>query len=179
MITALPELRTGTEPANSPPRDMTGTPAHVALRAALGVPPGGYAPRPSNARRSDNPVTNLTATILKRNAARQGELRDKALQAWDEYQAGATINDLKAKYHMAGDTLVSLWKQAGIPYEPRHGGRAQQDRPEDARAAWEDRNAGYTMRYVMQKYNISEKVLYANWKRLGLKRPGRVKRYLR
>ena len=178
MMATLPELRTGTEPANSPPRDMTGTPAHIALRAALGVPPGGRAPRPSNARKSDNPVTNLTATILKRLASRQDELREKALEAWADYQAGAMINDLKAKYHMAGETLVSQWKQAGLDYRPRGRGAGTKDRSDEARAAWQDRQDGYSMKYVLRKHNFCDNTLYRYWREMGLKPPGQ-KRMIR
>lgn len=173
MINTLPELRTGTEPAYSQPRDMTGTPAHIALRDALGVPPGGRAPRPPSARKSDNPVTNLTATILKRLAGRQDELREKALLAWADYQAGAMINDLKAKYHMAGETLVSQWKKAGLNYQPRGRGPGTLDRSDEARAAWQDRVDGYSMKYVLRKHNFSDNTLYRYWREMGLKPPGR------
>ena len=172
-------IRTGSTPVlHSEPRDLTGTPAHAKLREALGVPAGGYAPRPSSRPRSDNPNTNLTATILKRAAERQDEQREKALQAWADYQAGATIHELEAKYHMASETMTGQWRRAGIPYEPRNG-RTPADRSDDARAAWRDRMDGYTLKYVLAKYNLSENNLRNHWRRLGLTPPARNRRFIR
>lgn len=170
-------IRTGSTPVlHSEPRDVSGTDAHAKLRTALGVPVGGRAARPAREPRSDDPNTNLTATIMKRKAERKNVLREKALAAWTEYEAGATIAELTARYKMSGRTLVSQWKQAGKSYTPRSG---PQDRTADARAAWDDRIAGYTMRYVVTKYDISRKKLYSTWAQLGLANPGNVKRIIR
>jgi hypothetical protein len=160
--------------AISPPVDRTGTAGHARLREYYGVNPGGNAPR-TERRRSDDVNTNMSATFMRRAERLQPELRDKALAAHADYQAGMTLRELREKYRMAHQTFISQWHALGLEYTP-HPPRPKIDRSEDAQAAHADRMVGYSMRYVMTKYEFGEMALRQAWRELGLAAPGNIKK---
>lgn len=99
----------------SDPRDMTGTPAHLKLRAALGVPPGGRRPkRPAQPRGQGDVKADMTGRLQHRATTVRAATEAKALAAHERRREGATLAELRAEFRTNPDTIRKYWRRLGL-----------------------------------------------------------------
>lgn len=100
------------------PRDLTGHPGHAALRRAWGVPPGGRRPNrpPTTQSGDDHIIANLFKSVHERNRTILAANRAAAIAAHADYMAGASYENLKAKFGLGATALRRHWRAEGLPY---------------------------------------------------------------
>lgn len=95
---------------SSEPRDLTGTPAHEALRAHWQVPAGGYRRQPA-ANTEGDILANLDGAYRKRRDRLAAGIEARAKVAWDIYvdAAGTMTVEVAAKRAGLSHTTARAW----------------------------------------------------------------------
>ena len=98
---------------------MSGTPAHEKLRAAWGVPAGGFRRVGRPPQDSRDIIGNLLVAGSRRITARRRELEVIADAVYADKVAGMSDNAIKAKYKCNVYSLHPIWRERGYTYAAR------------------------------------------------------------
>lgn len=104
--------------AASEPRDLTGTPAHETLRAFWGAPAGGNGREGRERESQGDALTNLTNSLIARNARHAADYEARARKAWEIYQAGRDEGVTRQQAADAANLTVKAalgwWRRLGL-----------------------------------------------------------------